>query len=237
MNPEAGSNGNLAQISRAGEKKVAETPFQFCTASSILRVTGIRANSLDELLEHMRECSDACIFNHTFQTLEHHHFLTEGFSNDFAQWVLTSCNAPGVAERLASRDIRQYPKISDLRADFVGIIADQLSKTPEVGRRIALEPFYFSEAVTVAVPTSWRAATLQEFCDAIRHVSIHAIHYHFVTARLREPFTWNDFSLWLDQSLGLKELSDRVDSIDIYTHTLERVREQILKEASAWLPA
>jgi Family of unknown function (DUF5752) len=237
MNPESGSNGNLLQARAGSRKKVADAPFQFCSASSLLRVTGIRANSLEELLEHMRECSDASIFNHTFQTLEHHHFLTEGFSNDFAQWVLTSCNAPVVAERLASRDIRQYPKIADLRADFVHIIEEQLVKTPEVGRRNALEPFYFCEAVTVASPTSWKATTLQEFCEAIRHVSIHAIHYHFVTARLREPFTWNDFSLWLDQSLGLKDLSDRIDNIDIYTNTLEGVREQILKEASAWLPA
>jgi hypothetical protein len=215
----------------------AETPFCFCSASSLTRVTGMRADSLAGLLENLRECSEASIFNHTFQTLEHHHFLTEGFSNDFAQWVLTSCNQPGLAERLASRDIRQYPKIEDLRGDFVRIIEEHLARSPESGKRTALEPFYFSEAVIVALPTLWKAYTLQEFCDAIRHVSIHTIHYHFVAARLREPFTWNDFSLWLDQSLGLRELSDRVDNIDIYTNTLESVRKQILKEASAWLPA
>jgi hypothetical protein len=31
------------------------------------------------------------------------HFLTEGFSNDFAQWVLAGLNRPQLAKRLAAR--------------------------------------------------------------------------------------------------------------------------------------
>jgi hypothetical protein len=217
--------------------KVADSPFQFCAASSLTRVTGLQANSLADFLENMRNCSDAAIFNHTFQSLEEHHFLTEGFSNDFAQWVLAACNEPGLAERLASMDIRQFPQIAALRADFVRMIEEHLGKSPESARRKAFEPFYFCEGVTIAVPTSWKASTLQEFCEALRHVSIHTVHYHFVTARLREPLTMNDFSFWLEQSLGLKELSERIDGIDIYTNTLEGVRQHILEEAAAWLPA
>ena len=217
--------------------KVADSPFQFCSASSLTRVTGLQANSLAELLDNMRNCSDASIFNHTFQSLESHHFLTEGFSNDFAQWVLAGCNEPRLAERLASTDIRQYPCISDLRADFVRMIEEHLTNSPESAQRKAFEPFYFCESITIALPTSWSATTLQEFCEALRHVSIHTVHYHFVTARLREPLTFNDFSYWFERSLGLKQLSERIDGIDIYTNTLEGVRQHILEEATAWLPA
>lgn len=217
--------------------KVANSPFQFCAASSLTRMTGLQANSLGELLENLRSCSDDSIFNHTFQSLEEHHFLTEGFSNDFAQWVLAACNEPRLAERLAAKDIRQYASISMLRTDFVRTVEEQLAQTPESARRTALQPFYFCETVTVAVPTSWKASTLQEFCEALRHVSIHTVHYHFVTARLREPLTVNDFSDWFERGLGLKDLGERIDGIDIYTNTLEGVRERILEEASAWLPA
>jgi hypothetical protein len=215
----------------------AKSPFQFCAASSLIRVTGLQATSLPELLENMRNCSDACIFNHTFQSLEQHHFLTEGFSNDFAQWVLAACNEPSLAEKLASLDIRHYAQIAALRSDFVQTIEHHLAESPGSANRKAFEPFHFCEAVTVAVPTAWKATGLEEFCEALRHISIHTVYYHFVTARLREPLTVNDFSFWFEDGLGLKELSDRIDGIDIYTDTLEGVRERILEEASAWLPA
>src|ERR1700693_1513832 len=71
-----------------------------------------------DLMACLDQASDAAIFYHTFQTLGQHHFLTEGFSNDFAQWVLASLNQPVLAERLASIDIRDYVSIAELRADL-----------------------------------------------------------------------------------------------------------------------
>ncbi len=215
----------------------AATPFRFMAASTLVRITGQRANTLAELLEELRRCSDASIFNHTFQSLEQHQFLTEGFSNDFAQWALAACNEPRLAEQLASLDIRHYQTLAGLRADLLQALEDHLRRVPEAGFRKAFEPFYFCEAITVAVPTPFEAATLAEFCDGLRHVSIHTVHYHFVVARLREPLAVNDFSYWLEDSLGLKELADRVDQIDIYTNTLGGVRQRILEEAAPWLTA
>jgi hypothetical protein len=206
-------------------------------ASTLVRITGQRARTLTELLENVRECSDASIFNHTFQSLQQHHFLTEGFSNDFAQWALAACNEPRLAERLASLDIRHYPYLTALRTDLVSTLETYLPDVPDAIQRKAFEPFYFCEAVTVAVPTPWLARTLAEFCEGLRHVSIHTVHYHFVAARLREPLTANDFSFWFEESLGLKDLGDRVDLIDIYTNTLEGVRQHILEEATPWLEA
>ena len=217
--------------------KVAKSPFEFLAASSLTRITGLQARSLAEFLDNMRNCSEASIFNHTFQSMAQHHFLTEGFSNDFAQWVLAACNEPRLAERLASIDIRHYSEISAMRGDFVRTIEEHLAQSPDSAQRKAFEPFHFCEDVTIAVPTSWKATTLEEFCEALRHVSIHTVHYHFVTARLRQPLSHNDFSYWFEHGLGLKELADRIDGIDIYTNTLEGVREHILQEAGTWLPA
>jgi hypothetical protein len=39
----------------------------------------------------------------------------------------------------------------------------------------------------------------------------------------------NDFSLWLENDLDLGALGDRINRIDIYTATLNDVRDQILK--------
>ena len=43
--------------------------------------------------------------------------------------------------------------------------------------------------------------------------------------------------IWFEESLGLKDLGDRIDLIDIYTNTLEGVRQHILEEATPWLAA
>ena len=74
--------------------KAAAQPFQFVTASYLTRIENQRAWNLAELTSCLDQASDAAVFYHTFQTLSRHHFLTEGFSNDFAQWVLASCNSP-----------------------------------------------------------------------------------------------------------------------------------------------
>jgi len=215
--------------------RFAQAPFQFMAASTLIRITGHQVTTLTELLDEIRRCSDASIFNHTFQSLEQHHFLTEGFSNDFAQWALAACNEPQLAEQLASLDIRNYETLAALRSDLVSTLENYLRQVPQAAYRKAFEPFYFCEAVTVAVPTQWQACTLAEFCHALGHVSIHTVHYHFVAARLREPLTVNDFSFWLEDNLGLKELADSIDQIDIYTNTLEGVRQRILEEARPWL--
>ena len=217
--------------------KVAKAPFRFMAAAMLTRITGQRAVTLAELLHGIRLCSDDSIFNHTFQSLQQHHFLTEGFSNDFAQWALAACNEPRLAERLSSLDIRHYPALADLRTDLVSALDAYLREAPDSAQRRAFEPFYFCEAVTVTVPTRWQALTLAEFCHALQHVSIHTVHFHFVAARLREPLTVNDFSFWIEESLGLKELADCIDLIDIYTNTLEGVRARLLEEVQPWLTA
>ena len=69
---------------------VAEGPFEFFTVAYLTQIGNYSAGTLGELLNGLEHCSDASIFHHTYQTLGSHHYLTEGFSNDFAQWVLAS---------------------------------------------------------------------------------------------------------------------------------------------------
>ncbi len=216
--------------------RAARDAFRFMAPAALTRITGRRASTLAELLDGIRHCSDASIFNHTFQTLDQHHYLSE-FSNDFAEWALEACNNPRLGERLASVDIRQYEALADVRAHLVEALETHLGQNPSAASRPAFEPFHFCEALTVAVPTRWEAWTLAEFCDALARVSVHTVHYHFVAARLREPLTVNDFSFWIEDGLGLRELGDRIDRIDIYTNTLDGVRQRILEEAAPWLGA
>jgi Family of unknown function (DUF5752) len=204
-------------------------PFYFNTSAHLLRITGQQANTLSELLDALRDCHEASIFQHTFRTLQEHHFLREGFSNDFAHWALTSCNEPSLAERLASVDVREFTSVKELRDRFIQIVEKYLQHNAEAGRRTAEEPFYFCASDTVVVPTSFVAHTMHEFAEGLRRVSVHSIHHHFIEARLRLKLMSNDFSQWLHEDVGLTETARALNRIDIYTATLEDVRRQIVR--------
>jgi hypothetical protein len=206
-------------------------PFYFNTSAHLLRITRQKANTLAEFLDALRECPEGSIFQHSFQTLEEHHFIREGFSNDFAHWALSACNEPGLAEELASVDVREFTSVAELRERFIQIVETFLQRAPAAGARMARETFYFCASDTVVIPTSFVAHTLHEFTEGLRGVSVHCIHHHFIEARLRLKLMSNDFSQWLHEDLGLTDAARQLNRIDIYTMTLEDVRNQIIRIA------
>ena len=207
----------------------ARSPFYFNSASHLLRIGREKATTLMELLEAIRACPESSIFQHTFQTLAEHHFISSGFSNDFSHWAFASCNEVELAERLAAIDVREFTSIATLRERLIHIMESYLQKNPRAATRAAMEPFYLMASDLVVVPTPYVARNLEEFADGLRKVSIHAIYYHFIDARLRLKLNSNDFSVWLDKELDLPQMADKVNRIDIYTSTLEDVRRSIVK--------
>jgi glycosyltransferase involved in cell wall biosynthesis len=85
---------------------------------------------LNELREGLDQASDASIFFHTFQSLGRHHFLTEGFSNELAQWVLTGLNRPQLAERLGGLGVRDYLSLAELPGDLRRIVTEYCQEHP-----------------------------------------------------------------------------------------------------------
>jgi hypothetical protein len=207
----------------------AADPFQFSIAAYLTRVGNQVASNLSDLAKGLAHSSDASIFHHTFQTLGSHHFLTEGFSNDFAQWVLASTNRGELAEGLASIDIRDYVSISELRADLHRMVADYCLAYPEIATQTALEKFYFCESAEVTLALEPSVRTLSEFRDGLRRLSHDSFHYHFISSRMRLHLRTNDFSHWLGVSLGLEALAYQVNRIDVYTNTLDSARGAILR--------
>lgn len=206
----------------------AQTPFHFNSASHLLRIEPERARTLKELLEGLRSCPDASIFQHTFRTLQEHHFLQEGFSNDFAHWAYVDCNEVGLAEQLAGIDVREFTSICDLRQQIVDMLQHYLQQHPLAENREARQPFYFCASETVVTPTAFVARNLPEFLSSIEQIGLRSIHYHFIEARLRLKLQSNDFSIWLKDEMDLAETAALLNRIDIYTSTLEGVRQQIV---------
>ena len=207
----------------------AETPFEFFTVAYLTRIGNQSACTLSELLSGLEHCSDNSIFHHTYQTLGAHHFLTEGFSNDFAQWVLAAANRDALAEQLAALDIRDYVSIAALRSDLCRLVRDYCAGHPQFAEQSALEPFYFCESVGVTAPLSYKAATLEQFRYGLERLSHAAFYFHFISSRLRLQLQTNDFSLWLNDGLGLSSLASSFNRIDIYTNTLDTARSKMFR--------
>src|SRR5579864_3574496 len=160
-------------------------PFQFATAAYLTCVENHKAETVSELYDALEQASDAAIFYHTFQSLGRYHFLTEGFSNDFAQWVLAALNQPLLAERLAGIDVRDYVGLAELRADLRQILAEYAGQHPQQARQAAFEPFYFCSAIEVTAPLPWDAKTLAGLRAGLERMSHASFYHHFIASRLR----------------------------------------------------
>jgi hypothetical protein len=207
----------------------AETPFNFFTVAHLTRIGNQSAGTLVELLNGLEHCSDASIFHHTYQTLGRHHFLTEGFSNDFAQWVLADANRDRLAEQLAALDVRDYVSIAALRSDLCRVVREYCDAHADFAVQTALERFYFCESVEVTLPLGRTARTLEGFREGLDHLGHAAFYFHFISSRLRLQLQTNDFSHWLADGLGLKTLAASIDRIDIYTNTLDTARAKMVR--------
>jgi hypothetical protein len=210
----------------------AKAPFQFVTASYLVRIRPETADSLAELTSGLRSCSNASIFHHTFQSLERHHYTF--FSSDFAQWVLAACNEARLAERLAAVDVRDFVSFEALREAVIQPIEDHLERFPESAQRRAFEPFYFCEVRELSVPLDRQASNLDELAAGIEVISLQTIHYHFINSRVRLHLKTNDFSHWISRELDLPELAGRLDRIDIYMDTLDDLRRDIVATIRSW---
>jgi hypothetical protein len=206
-----------------------EKPFFFNTSEHLLRIGRQRASTLAELLRGLQTCPEDSIFQHTFRTLQEHHFIRQGFSNDFAHWSLSACHEPVLAEKLASVDVREFTALDGLRRKMVDILDEFLQKRPKAGSNPANEPFYFCASDILVLPTPFVAHSLAEFLDAVKQVGVHSIHHHFIEARLRLHLMSNDFSQWLEEELSLPVIAEAIERIDIYTNTMEGVRQQIAR--------
>ena len=208
----------------------AKTPFRFYTSFVLQKATGLRAATLPQLAALLRKVPDGCIYYHTHYFLLTHHYLTPEPPNDFAYWVTEVLGEERLGELLAGIDIMEHSTLQSLRDALAGTIEDYLTSTPAAHLRFASEgeEFFFVTSVHVVMPTPHQASTLAEFAEALSRVSIHSLYFHVFDARLRVGRPTNDFAIWLDEQLGLKELAENVATLDPYAHTLETLRSLVL---------
>jgi len=145
--------------------------------------------------------------------------------------VTTILGEEKLGERLASIDTIQYSTIRSLREKIVQTIQDYLQNKPSARQKFAdsEEEFHFMKSVSFVIPTHFEARDLKEFVDILDKITVDSIYFHIFEGRLRLEKGQNDFSHWMESSLGENRLADEISKLDPYTYSMEDLRKKIIK--------
>ena len=207
-------------------------PFSFYECIGVEKSTGRWAANIIEFLEILKQASPECIFHHMHQyflKLTPQHLY---YTNDFAVWVAEWLEEKGLAERLANLNPYAYRTVEDLRVQTIQIIEEYLEDNPPPRPVLPGGEFYFSEGVTIVIPSGYEAANIEEFVECLDKVDRSSIYFHFYEARLRLGKEKDDFSEWLGTSLDKGGIAEKIKSLDAYMYDLDALRD-IIKDIIA----
>lgn len=203
--------------------------FEFKGCIEIKELLGNKADDELKLLELIEEVPTDSIYYHMHSYFLRHRYITEPYPNDFANWAALQVRDRVLGEKLASVTSGRFKSLEEIRLELVDIIDKHLSAVhtiPFVGNG---QPFYFMKSKIIEVPTDVGATTFGEFTEALKTVDASAIYNHIFEARLRVRKGKSDFSLWLKEVLGRKDLADKIEMIDSYMYSLEGLRNKLVQ--------
>ena len=206
----------------------AHGPFQFIGCVELRQALDHRARDERELLDRLEDVPPGSVFYHTHGYFLRHRPITTAYGNDFAAWVAVHVRDQVLAERLAVINPFETASLEDLREELITVIHDHLLRVISVPRVEFGEIFHFQQSHIVEVPLGAAAATLAEFRAGLAEVDASAIYFHMVEARTRLGRRSGDFAEWIRSSLAMPALAERIERIDAYMTSLERVRARVL---------
>jgi hypothetical protein len=204
------------------------SPFLFWDCIQLIELTNRRAADLHELLEGIKQVPPNSIFLHMHQSFLKYHFAHPEYSNDFSEWVANKLGDKALAEKLSELDPFEYCSIEDLRERMIEIIEEHTCEGLSCGRVKEGDEFYFNQSVTIEMLTDLKASNLQEFAECLRKVPLSSIYYHIFEARLRLEKKSDDFSYWIEDTLGIPELAEKIRNMDPYVHSLEDIKKELI---------
>jgi hypothetical protein len=202
--------------------------FQFMSSASLEMLTGRKAYTLEELLDLVRTCEDSSIFYHTFSAFLKMREAETPFNSDFAVWVARDLNEKALAEKLMAVDLSEHTTIKSLRLRLIEIIEGHRVAKPQAFRKGSDDPFHLYDVIRIVYLTDKFAYDLGTFRDVLATISIYSLYFHFIESRLHRLLYSDDFSVWIEQSLGMPDLARMIRNIDISVYSLEGLRSRII---------
>jgi len=213
----------------------APRPFTFIGCVELRQALDHRARDERELLDRLEDVPPDSVFYHTHGYFLRHRPITTAYGNDFAAWVAVHVRDQVLAERLAVINPFETASLEDLREELMSVVYDHLLRMSSVPRVEFGEVFHFQQSHIVEVPLGPAATTLAEFRAGLSEVDASAIYFHMVEARARLGRRSGDFAEWIRTALALPALAERIERIDAYMTSLERVRARVLTLVDAAL--
>lgn len=202
--------------------------FEFKTQYTIPILIGIKAGNLEELRSNIKTVPDASIYYHTHRFLKQHITLVPEPPNDFAYWVRTALNMKKFAEKIASINIVACNNISELRKKLLSVFNDGKNGDIFFHKCLPGDEFHFMSCKTICLSTGYKARNIKEFLNVMEKIDFNPFFYHIFAAKLRYGKKYNDFSQWLFDT-GEEEAAEKINGIDPYNMTLEKLRLQIIQ--------
>ena len=201
--------------------------FHFESCIEIKELLGKRADDEMELLELIEEVPADSIYYHMHSYFLRHRYIAGIYPNDFATWAAVQVRDRVLGEKLAA--VTPWGDgIEGIRSELIDILDRHITEIKTVPSVASGQPFYFMQSKIIKVHTGIFANNLNEFIEALKVIDASVIYNHVYEARLRDRRNRSDFSHWIDEVLGLKELAGRIEQVDCYMYTLEGFRSQLL---------
>ena len=203
------------------------TSFHFYTQMHLIELLRIKAKNPVEILEGLKKVPTSSIYYHTHRFLQQHHYLSPEPPNDFAYWITEVLGLEELGESLAGVDTVSFKNLEELRAEYIKILTNYISKGKHIIDCEDGEEFYFMGCKTFVLPTPYFAHNLKEFIEILNKISINSLYFHMFEARMRLKRDENDFANWF-RNMGEKKLAKDLLRLDPYNVTLEGLREDII---------
>ncbi|AEH44474.1 hypothetical protein Thein_0593 [Thermodesulfatator indicus DSM 15286] len=206
-----------------------EVLFHVKDCSLVSISLGVKAYVLAELLDHVREVEEGCIYHHFWARQLRPSFDHPEFHNDFAAWVHRELHDYVLAERLNLIAPHEFENLEELREELINVLEERFDEHADLPWRKADKPFYFVKSQIVVFDTGRRISHPKKVAEVLPGFSQGSIFYHFIDARRRTENGVDDFRAWLS-AFGeeYEKLSAKLASIDPYFFTLTEIREQLL---------
>lgn len=211
--------------------------FRFHASARLTEATGRAAATVEELRDGFRAADGATVFHHTHNYLLQHHFLVPEPPNDLVRWAEEALGDRDLAARLKAVNTVAFSSLRRLQTRIVAAIEDRLREGPPPPAAPPGRDFHFLRARNFVFRTAYSAFDLPSFAAALGRASPASLFHHMFDAPLRLERTANDFSTWLETSLGERELAAEIAGLNPYSTTLVGLRGAILEKVDARLRA
>lgn len=213
------------------ETAVRTEPFRFYTRLHLTELTGSHASNLWQMAWGIKRAPDACIYHHTHRFLQQRQSASPEPPNDFAYWISNVLGEKELGERLASIDTARFCDIRSLRDAISAVIERHIRRNVFSSLRFVdkASAFFFMKSISFIMPTGYTVSSIKEMAAVMKVITTDSIYFHMFEAKMRLGHQTNDFSNWIESSLGKKDLAAELARLDPYTHTIEELRSIMIR--------